>query len=87
MCTVTPFKSSLHICMCICVYACMCMHMDMYICEYAYEYTQNLYMFIYICIYEAYKVVGSHMEFSNILSVSYFSSTLPPYYPPISLST
>lgn len=35
-------------------------------------------MFIYIHISEAYKVVGSHMEFSNILSVRYFSPTLPP---------
>lgn len=53
--------------------------MNMYVCVYAYEYTLNLYMFIYIHMYEAYKVVGSHVEFSNILSVSYFSSTLPPH--------
>lgn len=63
MCSVTPIKSFLHICMCMCVYACRCTYMDMYICMYAYE---------------AYKVVGSHMEFSNILSVRYFSPTLPP---------
>ena len=67
------------------VYVCICMYMYMYICVYAYEYTLNLCMFIYICIDEAYKVVGSHLEFSNILSVSYFSSTLPPHYPLISL--
>lgn len=71
MCSVTPTKSSLHIC--------MCMHMNMYVCMYAYEYTLNLYMFIYIHMYEAYKVVCSHVEFSNILSVCYFSSTLPPH--------
>lgn len=35
-------------------------------------------MFIYIHISEAYKVVDFHMEFSNILSVRYFSPTLPP---------